>query len=92
MAHRLVGITIPRDADQQCEAGRAVAEPFSPGDLLFFGEPGDRRAITHVGISLGGWDIIHSSRSRNGVYSDNVQAVAHLKESFVAARTFFEPR
>ena len=44
--------------------------------------------ITHVAVSLGDWRIIHSSRSRNGVYVDDVQGVAHLRESFVAARTF----
>ncbi len=87
LVHRLIGVTLPRDADMQYEAGRPVATPFQPGDLLFFGE-GDRRKITHVGVSLGGWRIIHSSRSRNGVYADDVQAVDHLRESFVGARTF----
>jgi cell wall-associated NlpC family hydrolase len=58
--------------------------------LLFFGENGRSASpkITHVAVSLGGWRIIHSSRSRNGVYVDDVQGVAHLRESFVAARTF----
>ncbi|MGQ9491367.1 MAG: C40 family peptidase [Anaerolineae bacterium] len=85
LLHRLVGVTLPRDADMQFEGGMAACEPFRPGDLLFFSE-GDRRKITHVGVSLGGWRIIHSSRSRNGVYTDDVQAVDHLRESFVAAR------
>lgn len=89
LLHRLVGVILPRDADMQFDAGRPVDPPFHPGDLLFFGE-GDRRKITHVGMSLGGWRIIHSSRSRNGVYEDDVQAVEHLRESFVAARTFVE--
>ena len=61
------------------EAGRPVEEPFKPGDLLFFGEAGAGRHITHVAISLGGWEIIHASRSRNGVYHDDVQAVDHLR-------------
>jgi glycine C-acetyltransferase/8-amino-7-oxononanoate synthase len=88
LLHRLVGLAIPRDADQQFEAGRPVAESYRPGDLLLFSETDDRRRITHVGVSLGGWRMIHSSRSRNGVYEDDVQAVAHLRESFVAAKTF----
>ncbi len=87
LLHRLIGVTLPRDADMQFDAGKPVSEPFRPGDLLFFGE-GDRRKITHVGVSLGGWRIIHSSRSRNGVYPDDVQAVDHLRASFVGARTF----
>lgn len=88
LLHRLVGITLPRDADMQFDAGRPVEPPFQPADLLFFGEVGERRKITHVGVSLGGWRIVHSSRSRNGVHEDDVQAVAHLRESFVGARTF----
>lgn len=94
MLHRLIGVTIPRDADMQFDAGKpinstlsAVEGPFQPGDLLFFSE-GDRRKITHVGVSLGGWRMIHSSRSRNGVYEDDVQAAAHLREGFVGARAF----
>lgn len=88
LLHRLAGITVPRDADMQLDAGRAVDAPCNPGDLLFFGETGARRTITHVGLSLGGWRIIHSSRSRNGVYVDDVQSVDHLRESFVAAATY----
>jgi len=88
LIHRLAGITIPRDADMQFEVGRKVEPPFQPGDLLFFGEQGSKRSITHVGICLGGWRIIHSSRSRNGVQVDDVQAVEHLRDSFIGAATF----
>jgi gamma-D-glutamyl-L-lysine dipeptidyl-peptidase len=88
LLHRLAGVTLPRDADMQFAAGRPVSEPYQPGDLLFFGEVGDLRKITHVAVSLGGWRIIHSSRSRNGVYEDDVQAVEHLRESFAGARSF----
>jgi cell wall-associated NlpC family hydrolase len=88
LLHRLVGLTLPRDADMQYFAGRPVAPPYAPADLLFFGEAAARPKITHVAVSLGGWRILHSSRARNGVYEDDVQAVPHLAESFIAARTF----
>ncbi len=87
LLHRLAGVALPRDADMQFAAGRPVESPFQPGDLLFFNGD-DSRAITHVGMSLGGWRMLHSSRARNGVYSDDVQAVPHLRESFAGARTF----
>jgi hypothetical protein len=90
LVHRLAGVTIPRDADMQYEAGQPVEPPFQPGDLLFFGGDGGSRSITHVGISLGGWRILHSSRARNGVYRDDVQAVEGLRERFVGARTFLD--
>lgn len=94
LMHRLVGTDIPRDADQQFAAGQPVEPPLQAGDLVFFGAPGDHRAVSHVGISLGpehnpgGWHIIHSSRSRNGVYVEDMQAVDHLRDRFLGARRF----
>ncbi|WP_420641154.1 NlpC/P60 family protein [Candidatus Leptofilum sp.] len=88
IVHRLSGIQLPRDADMQFDNGRSVEPPFQPGDLLFFASPNGHRRITHVGVSLGDWQLIHSSRSHNGVYVDNVQEVKHLRETFVGARTF----
>lgn len=87
LLHRLAGVTIPRDADMQYVAGRPVEPPYQPGDLFFFNGD-DYRAITHVGMSLGGWGMLHSSRARNGVYRDDVQAVPHLWDAFAGARTF----
>ncbi len=88
LLHGLVGVTIPRDADMQFDAGQPVDPPFQPGDLLFFGAPDGHRNITHVGLSLGDWDLIHSSRPRNGVYRDDVREVRTLNDTFVGARTF----
>ncbi len=88
LLHRLSGVTLPRDADMQYAVGRPVDFPYQPGDLLFFSEAGDARKITHVAVSRGGWDIIHSSRRINGVYEDNVQQVDGLRETFVGARSF----
>ncbi len=88
LLHRWVGIILPRDADMQYAAGTPVEPPFAVGDLLFFGENDAQRRITHVGISLGGWHMIHSSRRRNGVQVDDVQAVAGLRDSFLCAATY----
>lgn len=94
LLHQLVGVEIPRDADQQFVAGEPVEPPFQTGDLLFFGGPGGHRDISHVGVSLGAvddvetWPMVHSSRSRNGVYVDDVQAVASLRDSYRGARRF----
>lgn len=90
LLHRLSGVILPRDADMQYAAGQPVDFPYQPGDLLFFGETRDARKITHVAVSRGGWDIIHSSRRINGVYEDNVQQVEGLRETFVGARTFLK--
>jgi hypothetical protein len=88
LVHRLVGVRIPRAADAQYTVGRKIEPPFQTGDLLFFDETGEKRSATHVAISLGDWRIIHSSLARNGVYMDDVQDVAYLRESFLGGCSF----
>ena len=90
LCHRLSGYTLPRDARLQFPVGKPVEPPFEPGDLLFFHGETDREKITHVGISTGGWQIIHSSRSRNGVYEEDLKAETSrkLRDRFAGARTF----
>ena len=87
LVHRWVGIEIPRDADMQCDAAKPVEPPFEIGDLIFFSEDDDKR-VTHVGMSLGGWKMIHSSRSHNGVYVDDLQERKSLMDIFVSAGSY----
>jgi hypothetical protein len=88
LLHGWVGAAIPRDADLQHTAAKPVEAPFEVGDLFFFAENESKRKITHVGMSLGGWKMIQSSRGRNGVYIDNVQERPSLKEIYVSAGSF----
>lgn len=88
LLHRWIGIEIPRDADMQAAAAKRVEAPFEIGDLLFFGEGDNARHVTHVGISLGGWKMLHSSRGQNGVYVDDVQEKESLREIFMYAGSF----
>ncbi len=88
LLHRWVGIEIPRDADMQQGAAKPVEPPYEIGDLFFFGEGNSKRDITHVGMSLGGWRMIHSSRGRNGVYVDDLQERKSLMDIFVSAGSF----
>ena len=88
LLHRLSGYAIPRDAALQFPAGSVVEPPFKMGDLLFFRSDSDANRIGHVGISTGGWNMIHSSRSRNGVYEEDVQASENLTRTFAGAKCF----
>ena len=88
LLHKWGGLDLPRDADMQYAAARPVEPPFEIGDLLFFRERGKERPVTHVGISLGGWTMMHASQGRNGVYIDNVQERESLKQIYVSARSF----
>jgi cell wall-associated NlpC family hydrolase len=66
MAHRRAGRLVPRDADQQEEAGTSVAEAdLQPGDLITYAEDGETKA-THVAFWLGDGRILHSTQ-RDGV-------------------------
>ncbi|RIK28889.1 MAG: hypothetical protein DCC56_14510 [Anaerolineae bacterium] len=88
LLHRWIGIQIPRDADMQCGASKPVEAPYQVGDLFFFSEDDDKKHITHVGMSLGGWKMIHSSRSHNGVYVDDLQERKSLMDIFVSAGSY----
>jgi gamma-D-glutamyl-L-lysine dipeptidyl-peptidase len=63
MAYRRAGRLVPRDADQQHEAGAPVAEP-EPGDLVLYADPG--RPADHVAFWLGEGRILHST-GRDGL-------------------------
>ena len=64
MSFRATGRLVPRDADQQEDAGERVAEADArPGDLVTYGGPD---AADHVAFWLGNGRILHSTQ-RAGV-------------------------
>lgn len=70
MSYRRLGRLIPRDADQQEEAG-APAPEGEPryGDLITYG---DMDRTTHIAFSLGGGRILHATErdGANGVIEE----------------------
>lgn len=90
LLHRMIRRTIPRDARLQFPVGKEVQPPFKPGDLFFFRGDSTSDRITHVGMSVGGWNMIHSSRSRNGVYEEDIQKSDHYPAEFAGARSFLD--
>jgi gamma-D-glutamyl-L-lysine dipeptidyl-peptidase len=68
MAYRNAGRALPRDADQQEDAGREVDERDArPGDVVTYGEDGKDHA-THIAFWLGDGRILHAT-GREGVES-----------------------
>ena len=67
MSYRRLGRLVPRDADQQEDAGRHLSEEeLRPGDLVTYAEAGKPRA-THVAFWLGDGRILHSTGRENGI-------------------------
>jgi hypothetical protein len=72
MSYRRLGRLVPRDADQQEEAGAPVHEAdLRRGDLITYGD-GDR--TTHIAFWLGGGRILHSTER------DDVDGVVEERE------------
>jgi hypothetical protein len=70
MSYRRLGRLVPRDADQQEEAGAPVHEDeLQPGDLITYGDD-DR--TTHIAFWLGDGRILHSTdrEGANGVVEE----------------------
>ncbi len=86
------GLAVPRDADDQAQAGTSVPLDLArPGDLLFFrGETSER--ITHVAFLSSGRLLVHSTISRGGVVKEDWNpgspAWARLYGRLVVARRF----
>jgi hypothetical protein len=94
-----MGLRIPRDADQEFVAGQVAKGEPQPGDLLFFhgnsdDDPTARyAAITHVAVSLGGTEFIHSTGYVWGVTRNSFDPAspiyrADLKEHLAGVRRF----
>ncbi|MBI5353339.1 MAG: alpha/beta fold hydrolase [Chloroflexi bacterium] len=93
--YAFMGVTIPRDADQQFDVGMAVNGTPEPGDLLFFGEKDedDEIHISHVGISLGGDEFIHANATDWGIAYNTFDPAGKrygkwLHENYRGARRF----
>ncbi len=91
-AYRAAGVDLPRVAQTQFDAGPAVpaAAPIEPGDLMFFGSrPTD---VTHVGIYLGGGQMVDAPYTGTVVRVDQVPTTPGANwggEEFVGATSPF---
>ena len=84
MSFRAAGRLVPRDADQQEDAGTPVpAGALRPGDLVTYG---DGRRADHVAFWLGGGRILHATQ-REGVdgvieETEPAELVARRRQTF----------
>lgn len=75
--YRAYGVTVSRDADQQAVHGTAVAwSALQPGDLVFFRGSGTG-PVSHVGIYVGGGNMIDAPHTGAVIRIDPVSSFAY---------------
>jgi cell wall-associated NlpC family hydrolase len=76
-AYQAYGVTLSRDADQQAVHGTVVARgALQPGDLVFFRESATG-PIGHVGMYIGGGNMINAPHTGAVIRIDPVSSFAH---------------
>ena len=76
------GISLNRTAAGQYSNGVAVSRnQLQPGDLVMFG----KSRINHVGIYIGGGQIVHAANKSRGVTTDTINS-GYYNNNYVGAR------
>jgi cell wall-associated NlpC family hydrolase len=79
--HRRFGMLLPRNSDQQEQAGREVSlRSVQPGDLLCYGD--------HVAVALEGGEIVHAVKEQGAVVRE--KHPADLKKRVRTVRRVFD--
>lgn len=85
MAFRVCGRLVPRDADQQEEAGERLSEDdLRVGDLVTYGPP--QGAADHIAFWVGAGRILHATR--RGATKSITSSRRKSRRSCVSARAF----
>lgn len=81
---KLHGVSLSRTAKQQYGNGTAVSRSdLQPGDLIMFGP--SVSGINHVGIYIGGGQIVHAANPSRGVTIDTINS-GYYNNNYVGAR------
>lgn len=76
------GVSLNRTAAAQYSNGVAVSrDQLQPGDLIMFGKSG----INHVGIYIGGGQMVHAANASRGVTTDTINS-GYYNNNYVGAR------
>ena len=80
--YKQYGVSLNRTAAGQYSNGTAVSkEELQPGDLVMFGKSG----INHVGIYIGGGQMVHAANPSRGVTTDTINS-GYYYNNYVGAR------
>ena len=80
--YKQYGVSLNRTAAGQYSNGTAVSkDELQPGDLVMFGKSG----INHVGIYIGGGQMVHAANPSRGVTTDTIKS-GYYYNNYVGAR------
>lgn len=80
--YKQYGVSLNRTAAGQYSNGTAVSKAeLQPGDLVMFGKSG----INHVGIYIGGGQMVHAANPSRGVTTDTINS-GYYYNNYVGAR------
>ena len=80
--YKQFGVSLNRTAAGQYSNGTAVSKTqLQPGDLVMFGKSG----INHVGIYIGGGQMVHAANPSRGVTTDTINS-GYYANNYVGAR------
>ena len=78
------GISLPRTSTAQSTYGKTVSKSnLQPGDLVFFGSNG---SVNHVGIYVGGGNMIHSPKPGETVKVTSINSSYYVNRFITAKR------
>ncbi len=79
LIYREFGVSLPRNVSGQASRGKYVAKKdLQKGDLVFYKGKGAKGGPTHVGIYIGGGQVIHESRPGVGVKINTVNMMQYV--------------
>ena len=81
------GITLPRTSSEQSTYGTTVSKSnLKAGDLLIFDTSGSNNGVvSHVGIYVGGGEMIHASSSSNKIVQVTIES-SYWNNAYVTAK------
>lgn len=88
---KVANISLPHQSTSQANYGKYVAKSnLKAGDLLFFATDTKRPGvISHVGIYIGGGQMIHASSPSTGVRQDSIYSSYNVN-TYVTSRTLLD--
>jgi len=80
------GITLSRSSAAQAGQGTKISKgELQPGDLVFFSQDGSGKNVGHVGIYIGGNQMVHASTPSTGVIITSLSESYYVK-NYVCSR------